>query len=168
MNVSRGRKEIDERVKISVEESRCELHTQPRFASAHFFLYRLAKQRRKIERDNRFSATRLFLNLRAANVRVPTTFAYPGSCLSLVQLPLRSSRLVVRIRGQESVRRHVAMEINAPSSISSLNQRVLVGCVSSPESLRYADGTLTRLPRHAYTTPLQQRRTNDFIIGNSY
>lgn len=116
LNVSRGRKEIDERVKISVEESRCELHTQPRFASAHFFLYRLAKQRRKIERDNRFSATRLFLNLRAANVRVPTTFAYPGSCLSLVQLPLRSSRLVVRIRGQESVRRHVAMEINAPSS----------------------------------------------------
>lgn len=84
-------KEIDERVKISVEESRCELHTQPRFASAHFFLYRLAKQRRKIERDNRLSATRLFLNLRAANVRVvPTTFAYPGSCLSLVQLPLRS------------------------------------------------------------------------------
>ncbi|KAK9304958.1 hypothetical protein QLX08_003887 [Tetragonisca angustula] len=30
------------------------------------------------------SATRLFLNFCAANAQVPTTFAYPGSSLSLV------------------------------------------------------------------------------------
>lgn len=63
-------------------------------------------------------------------------------------------RGLLRIRGQESECRHVAMEINAPSS-DFLVESMCVGCVSSPESLRYADGTLTRLPRHAYSTPLQ-------------
>lgn len=56
----------------------------------------------------RRSATRPFLNFspRAANAQVPTTFAYPGSSLSLPQLPLLAPRASAALRisppGQES------------------------------------------------------------------
>lgn len=120
---------------------------------------------RKIERDGRSPPRGRFSTSELQMHKLPTTFAYPGSCRWL-QLPLRSPSLGgggARARAylwQESLRRHVAMEINAPSSdfLVGSNVRWSAARVVTGISLRYADGTLTRLPRRAYSTPSQQCR----------
>lgn len=82
-----------------VEEVCYELYTQPRFASAHFFLYRLAKQRRKIERDGRspprgrFSTSELQMYKYQPHLRILVVVC---RCFSFRFV----SRALLRIRGK--------------------------------------------------------------------
>lgn len=104
------------------------------------------------------SATRLFLNFWAANVQVPTTFAYPGSSLSLVQLPLRTSRLVAypwtRIRVSSRCYGNKCTFVWFPRWINVCWLRVVTGIVA----LRWRHLDTFTPTRVFYTTTIMSKR----------
>ena len=117
------------------------------------------------------SATRLFLNFWAANAQVPTTFAYPGSSLSLVSLPLRSSRLVAypcdeRIRASSRCHGNKRTFVRFPRWINVCRLRVVTGIVAlgwrhldtfTPTRVFYTIATMSK--RLHYRQLLLRRRS---------